>query len=134
MSLWSASCRPPITGERSTLRIQKHLVHKGFVRRYETETSTDVDGLPGGEGAFLPCTFWLVDNLELQGRRKEARTLFERLLGLRNEVGLLAEEYDPDGRTFLGNFPQAFTHVSLINSALNLSNKRGPAHRRPAND
>jgi hypothetical protein len=83
----------------------------------------------GGEGAFLPCTF-LADNLVLQGRVKEARELFERLLAVRNDVGLLCEEYDPENKTMLGNFPQAFTHVSLINTALNLTSTAGPAHHR----
>lgn len=75
-----------------------------------------MDGLPPGEGAFLPCTFWLVDNLALAGRHDEARILFEKLLGLRNDLGLLAEEYDPVAQRMLGNFPQAFSHVSLVNS------------------
>ena len=88
-----------------------------------------VDGLPPGEGVFLACSFWLVDNLILQGRKREARALFERLLGLCNDVGLLAEEYDPRARRQLGNFPQAFSHLALINTALNLHN-HGPAHRR----
>ena len=88
-----------------------------------------VDGLPPGEGVFLACSFWLADNLILQGRKREARALFERLLGLCNDVGLLAEEYDPRARRQLGNFPQAFSHLALINTALNLHN-HGPAHRR----
>ncbi len=112
--------------------IEKELVTKGFVRRYEPDARTSVDGLPAGEGAFLPCTFWLADNLELQGRRYEARVVFERLLRIRNDVGLLSEEYDPQRRTMLGNFPQAFTHVSLINTALNLTSVRGPARYRPS--
>nr|MBA2556777.1 glycoside hydrolase family 15 protein [Chloroflexota bacterium] len=92
----------------------------GFVLRYRTGGS-QVDGLPGNEGAFLACTFWLVDNLALLGRLEEARDLFERLLTLRNDVGLLAEEYDPRAGRLLGNFPQAFSHVGLVNSAHNLS-------------
>src|SRR3954466_11044926 len=80
----------------------------------------DVDGLPPGEGVFLACSFWLADNLALQGRRDEALDIFERLLALRNAVGLLAEEYDPVAERFLGNFPQAFSHVALINTAMNL--------------
>ena len=80
-----------------------------------------VDGLPPGEGAFLPCTFWLADNLALHGRDDEARALFERLLALRNDVGLLSEEYDPHAGRLVGNFPQAFTHVALVNTARNLS-------------
>jgi GH15 family glucan-1,4-alpha-glucosidase len=108
--------------------IRKHLDHDGFVARYDTRS--DVDGLPAGEGAFLPCTFWLADNLVLLGRRDEARELFDRLLGLRNDVGLLSEEYDPRAKRLVGNFPQAFSHVGLVNTALNLSREGGPAHDR----
>ena len=109
--------------------IEQHLVTDGFVARYQTRT--DVDGLPPGEGVFLPCTFWLADNLALQGRTTEARELFERLLAVRNDVGLLSEEYDPAARRLLGNFPQAFTHMSLVNTARNLTSGSGPAeHRR----
>lgn len=79
-----------------------------------------VDGLPGGEGAFLACSFWLVDALHLTGRPKEARELFERLVRVANDVGLLAEEYDPGADRQLGNFPQAFSHLGLVNSALTL--------------
>ena len=103
--------------------IEKELLHDGFVHRYPTHP--DVDGLPPGEGAFLACTFWLADNLALQGRREEAREIFERLTGLRNDVGLLAEQYDPSHRRLLGNFPQAFSHVALINTARNLSRSGG---------
>ena len=99
--------------------IQQRLVSDGFVARYQTVP--DVDGLPPGEGAFLPCTFWLADNLALQGRYAEARALFEHLLAVRNDVGLLSEEYEPVSRRLLGNFPQAFTHVALINTARNLT-------------
>ncbi len=116
---------------RGTLAaIEKHLVLDGFVIRYETEHG--VDGLPAGEGAFLACSFWLVDNYVLQGRYDEARTLFERLLSLRNDVGLLAEEYDPIAKRQVGNFPQAFSHLALINSAHNLTAVHGPAHKRAA--
>jgi GH15 family glucan-1,4-alpha-glucosidase len=109
--------------------IRKRLVNDGLVIRYAAEPG--VDGLPAGEGAFLLCTFWLADNLALQNRHDEAREIFERLLGLRNDVGLLAEEYDPRQRRFLGNFPQAFSHVGLINTARNLDRRGGPAeHRR----
>jgi GH15 family glucan-1,4-alpha-glucosidase len=101
------------------------------VLRYRPETSEHVDGLPPGEGTFLPCTFWLADNLALLGRRQEARAIFERLLSLRNDVGLLAEQYDPVKRRLVGNFPQAFTHVALINTARNLSRGGGPAEHRP---
>jgi GH15 family glucan-1,4-alpha-glucosidase len=107
--------------------IQRELTIDGLVMRYRTHEG--VDGLPAGEGVFLACSFWLADNLILQGRRHEARALFERLLGLCNDVGLLAEEYDPRAKRQLGNFPQAFSHLALINTALNLQN-HGPAHRR----
>jgi GH15 family glucan-1,4-alpha-glucosidase len=90
-----------------------------------------VDGLPPGEGVFLACTFWLADNLVLQGREEDARRLFERLLDLRNDVGLLSEEYDPLAGRLVGNFPQAFSHVGLINTARNLSNHSKPAEQRP---
>ncbi|HEU5117655.1 MAG TPA: glycoside hydrolase family 15 protein, partial [Isosphaeraceae bacterium] len=109
--------------------IEKHLMRDGFVYRYNTESG--VDALPSGEGAFLPCTFWLVDNYALQGRYDEATALFERLLSICNDVGLLAEEYDPCEKRQLGNFPQAFSHIALINSARNLSREGGPAHHRP---
>jgi GH15 family glucan-1,4-alpha-glucosidase len=109
--------------------IQRELMVDGLVLRYRTHEA--VDGLPPGEGVFLACSFWLADNLVLQGRRKEARALFERLLGLCNDVGLLSEEYDPRARQQLGNFPQAFSHLALINTALNLQN-HGPAHKRAA--
>src|SRR5205807_4104894 len=103
-------------------------LHDGFVQRYSSASS--VDGLPPGEGAFLACTFWLADNYLLLGRRDEARALFERLLGLRNDVGLLAEEYDVGARRQVGNFPQAFSHVALINTAHNLTRAYGPAQHR----
>jgi GH15 family glucan-1,4-alpha-glucosidase len=114
--------------------IERELVRDCFVHRYAgDEESSSIDGLPPGEGAFLPCTFWLADNLALQGRLDEARDLFERLLSLRNELGLLAEEYDPAQRRQLGNFPQAFTHVALVNTAFNLSQAShpSPAEQRP---
>jgi GH15 family glucan-1,4-alpha-glucosidase len=101
--------------------IQRELTHDGFVMRYDSENSTEVDGLKGREGAFLACSFWLVDNLELIGRHSEATALFEKLLALQNDVGLLAEEYDPVAKRLVGNFPQAFSHISLVNSAVNLS-------------
>jgi GH15 family glucan-1,4-alpha-glucosidase len=102
--------------------IQRELVEDGFVRRYEeSDEAAEVDGLPPGEGAFLPCTFWLADNLALMGRVDEAREIFERLLGIRNGLGLLSEEFDPRLGRLVGNFPQAFTHVGLINTAVNLS-------------
>jgi GH15 family glucan-1,4-alpha-glucosidase len=100
------------------------------VIRYDTGEVND--GLPPGEGAFLACSFWLVDNLMLQGREAEARRLFERLLSLRNDVGLLAEEYDPRAGRQLGNFPQAFSHVSLVDSALTLDRSHAPRSARPS--
>ncbi|MBV9523263.1 MAG: glycoside hydrolase family 15 protein [Alphaproteobacteria bacterium] len=114
--------------EGTVAAIQRELVYDGLVLRYLTHTG--VDGLEPGEGAFLACTFWLVDNLTLLGRDDEARALFERLLSLRNDVGLLAEEYDPRARRQLGNFPQAFSHIGIINSAQNLVLAKGPAKQR----
>jgi GH15 family glucan-1,4-alpha-glucosidase len=99
--------------------IERNLVVEGLVLRYSTET--DVDALPAGEGAFLPCSFWLADSYVLTGRREEGEALFERLLGLSNDVGLLAEEYDPRAKRMLGNFPQALTHMALVNTARILS-------------
>jgi len=108
--------------------IQKRLVRDGFVDRYLSDS--EIDGLPSGEGAFLLCTFWLADNLALQGREMEATRLFEKLLSLRNDVGLLAEEYDVHSRRLVGNFPQAFSHIGLINTARNLTERIGPAEDR----
>ena len=108
--------------------IEGDLLHNGFVRRYRTREH--VDGLPKGEGAFIACTFWLADNYALQGRHDEATALFERLLALRNDLGLISEEYDTIGRRLLGNFPQAFSHVMLINTARNLARDLGPAQHR----
>jgi len=109
--------------------IEKELVRDGLVLRYDTNTSSD--GLPGGEGAFLACSFWLADDLVLLDRGDEATALFERLLTLRNDVGLLAEEYDIAHQRMLGNFPQAFSHLALVNTAFNLSGMRALG-RRPA--
>jgi GH15 family glucan-1,4-alpha-glucosidase len=109
--------------------IEKNLMQDGLVARYNTRSS--VDGLVGNEGAFLACSFWLVDNYVLQGRIDEARSLFEHLLSLRNDVGLLAEEYDAKEHRQLGNFPQAFSHLALVNSAHNLS---AGIEARPAHD
>lgn len=95
-----------------------------------TQRDDSVDGLPPGEGAFLPCSFWLADNLALLGRADDARRLFESLLDLRNDVGLLAEEYDPAAGRLVGNFPKAFSHVGLVNTARNLSRRGGPAEHR----
>ena len=100
--------------------IERGLMEHGFVLRYRTHESGDVDGLPSEEGVFLPCSFWLVDCLELLERRDEAQALFERLVSLTNDLGLISEEYDPVGKRLLGNFPQAFTHLALVNSAFNV--------------
>jgi GH15 family glucan-1,4-alpha-glucosidase len=110
--------------------IERRLIVDGLVCRYDT--GEVVDGLPPGEGAFLACSFWLADNFILQGRMTEARELFEHLLALRNDVGLLAEEYDPRLGRQLGNFPQAFSHVALVNTAFNLTRSQGPAEQRAA--
>lgn len=122
----------PATDERvqGTMKaIERHLMIDGFVARYHS--SPEVDGLPSGEGVFLACSFWFVDNLVLLGRHEEAMRLFERLLEIRNDVGLLSEQYDPKERRLVGNFPQAFSHVGLVNTAHNLSGHGGPAaHRR----
>ena len=114
----------PATDERVTgtvAAIEEHLLQDGFVQRYTQHHDTDVDGLPPGEGAFLACTFWLADNYALMGRHEEARVVFERLLALRNDVGLLSEEYDTDAGRLVGNFPQAFSHVPLIDTARTLT-------------
>lgn len=110
--------------------IERNLIRDGFVLRYQTSAGTD--GLPPGEGAFLACSFWLADNYILQERERDARELFGRLLSLRNDVGLLAEEYDPSAKRQLGNFPQTFSHLALINTARNLAGGNGPAHQRSA--
>ncbi|HBK06237.1 MAG TPA: glucoamylase [Acetobacteraceae bacterium] len=108
--------------------IGRDLIVDGLVRRYRTDETKD--GLSGNEGVFLACSFWYVDNLVLQNRHREARGMFERLLALANDVGLLAEEYDPVAQRQLGNFPQAFSHLALINTALNLDTHAGPAEQR----
>jgi GH15 family glucan-1,4-alpha-glucosidase len=106
--------------------IETHLMKNGFVGRYTQDPA--VDGLPHGEGTFLPCSFWLVDNYVLQNRRAEAERMFERLVGVCNDVGLLSEEYDPVTKRMLGNFPQAFSHVGLVNTAFHLNGvKRYPS-------
>jgi len=110
--------------------IERGLLSEGFVRRYVTTERANRDGLPGAEPAFLACSFWLVDAYALSGRHEDAQRLFERLLGLRNDVGLLSEEYDPQLGRLTGNFPQAFSHVALINSARNLTKSEGPAAHR----
>jgi GH15 family glucan-1,4-alpha-glucosidase len=101
--------------------IQRELMVDGFIQRYPTSNADSVDGLPAGEGTFLLTTFWLVDNLALIGREKEARDLFERLRSLQNDVGMLSEEYDPSAKRMIGNFSQAFSHLGLIVSASHLS-------------
>jgi GH15 family glucan-1,4-alpha-glucosidase len=107
---------------RSTVEVvKKDLVVDGLVRRYHTDTA--IDGLPPGEGVFLPCSFWLADNLILLGRRDEAKQLFERLLSLRTDLGLLSEEYDIHSNRLFGNFPQALSHIALINTAYLLTSR-----------
>lgn len=116
----------------STVRaIESHLMEGGLVRRYETDPT--VEGLPPGEGMFLPCSFWLADNWALMGRERDAREMFERLLDLRNDVGLLSEQYDPASKRLVGNFPQALSHISLVNGAHNITRREAaPARRRHA--
>lgn len=112
--------------------IQRELMEDGFVRRYDSDKSDD--GLPPGEGHFIACTLWMADNLAIMGRKQEAREIFERVLDVRNDLGLLAEEYDPVSGRQLGNFPQAFSHVGIINTAHNLSREEeGPAEHRSEN-
>jgi GH15 family glucan-1,4-alpha-glucosidase len=100
--------------------VERELLVEGFVLRYRPEEAAEVDALPPGEGCFLLCSFWLADNYVLAGRAAEARALFERLLAIRNDLGLLSEQYDPGSRRLLGNFPQAFSHVGLVNTARHL--------------
>jgi len=111
--------------------IERDLRRDGLVMRYSHDKDCNVDGLPPGEGLFLACSFWLADTYTLQGRRKEAVALLRRLLELRNDVGLLAEEYDLDAKRLLGNFPQALSHLSLVNTVFSLTQQRGPAQHRP---
>ena len=113
----------------TTAAVERELLKDGYVLRYDTGDSSD--GLPPGEGAFLACSFWLVDNWNMQGRRAEAVALFEQLIALRNDIGLLSEEYDPAAKRMTGNFPQAFSHTALIASAMNLAHS-GPAQAREA--
>ena len=108
--------------------IERELVNDGFVSRYRTDDA--VDGIQEPEGVFLACSFWLADNYVMQGRKEEAERLFRCLLELRNDVGLLSEEYDPVSRRHVGNFPQAFSHVSLVNTAHNLTSTESPARHR----
>ena len=124
----------PATDERveSTIdAVQRTLMRDGLVLRYLTREH-GVDGLPPGEGVFLPCSFWLVDCLELLGRHDEAHSLFRRLVALCNDLGLIAEEYDPQAGRLLGNFPQAFTHLALVNSAYSLAQQHPPHRMRHA--
>jgi len=109
--------------------VERELMVDGFVRRY-TQPSAQTDGLPPGEGAFYACGFWLADNYVLQNRRNDARALFERLIGTANDVGLLSEEYDLDAKRLVGNFPQAFSHVGMVNTAYNLASESKPADQR----
>jgi len=111
--------------------IGRTLTRDGFVLRYDTEDQT-TDGLPGNEGAFLPCSFWYADNLIGLGRCEEARALIEKLIGVCNDLGLVSEEYDVAGKRLVGNFPQAFSHVTLVNTILNYSRANGPAKERGA--
>ena len=108
--------------------IERRLMHDGLVRRYDTGTSDD--GLPAGEGMFLACSFWLADAYLMLGQRDDAVRLFERLLSLRNELGLLSEQYEPCTRRLVGNFPQAFSHLALVNTASNLAHNRKPCEQR----
>ena len=125
---------PPI---RSTLagtvrQIEKQLMREGFVMRYETHRLED--GLPAGEGVFLACSFWLADTYKLMGRDAEAEQPLDRLLRLPNDVGLLAEEYHVGEKRLVGNFPQAFSHVALVNTIINLNTEHGPARQRSSHN
>jgi GH15 family glucan-1,4-alpha-glucosidase len=112
--------------------IERELTDGGLILRYRTHETAD--GLPPGEGAFLACSFWLADAYAMLGRHEDAERLFEHLLSLRNDLGLLAEEYDPHAKRQLGNFPQGFSHVGLVNTANNLISRRGPAEQRAERD
>ncbi|MGA8356814.1 MAG: glycoside hydrolase family 15 protein, partial [Xanthobacteraceae bacterium] len=114
--------------ENTIAAIEARLLRNGFVLRYSTEEVEDA--LPPGEGAFLACSFWLVDAYILQERFDDAERLFRRLVALRNDVGLLSEEYDPVQKRLVGNFPQAFSHLALVNSAFNLTRASKPVHQR----
>ena len=117
---------PRVQGTIAT--IEQRLLRDGFVRRYDTQ-DTD-DGLPPGEGAFLACSFWLVDVFIMQNRMADAERMFRRLVALRNDLGLLSEEYDPRAKRLVGNFPQAFSHMALVNSAYNLTRSEKPVEQR----
>ncbi|QBI55216.1 glycoside hydrolase family 15 protein [Streptomonospora litoralis] len=124
----------PADDERMTgtvKAIRNELMQDGFLQRYTMDgNSKEVDALPPGEGAFLPCTFWLADNLIMQGRVDEGRELFERLLERRNDVGLLSEEFDPAAGRLVGNYPQALSHIALVNTAIHLEREHGPIEQR----
>jgi len=128
----------PVTDPRvvgTVAAIERELIQDGLVLRYRTDDDRGPDGLPPGDGAFLPCSFWLADVYVQMGRRDDAVRLFEQLLALRNDVGLLSEEYDPHARRMLGNFPQAFSHLALVNTAHNLTTApEGPARHRCGTD
>ena len=114
--------------EQTIAAIEQRLLRDGFVMRYDT--AVDADGLPPGEGAFLACSFWLVDVYVLQGRMADAERLFRRLIAVRNDLGLLSEEYDPHLKRQIGNFPQAFSHMALVNAAYNLTRLEKPVEQR----
>jgi GH15 family glucan-1,4-alpha-glucosidase len=125
----------PVTDPRvhaTIAAIERELLQDGFLARYSS--TPEVDGLPPGEGAFLLCTFWLCDNLELLGRHQDAERIFEGILAIRNDVGLLSESFDVGRRRLVGNFPQAFSHIGLVNTARNLGAGPGPALDRPSPD
>ena len=108
--------------------VEKHLMKDGFIQRYVTD---DSDGLKGSEGAFIACSFWFVDNLVLIGRRDDARSMFERLISISTDLGFMSEEYDTKSKRLIGNFPQAFSHIALINSAFNLAK---PSNSKPSTE
>ena len=114
--------------EGTVTAIERRLLCDGFVMRYDTQ-ATD-DGLSPGEGVFLPCSFWLADVFILQGRVADAERMFRRLMALRNDVGLLSEEYDPRAQRLVGNFPQAFSHMALVSTAYNLTHGEKPVEQR----
>jgi GH15 family glucan-1,4-alpha-glucosidase len=123
----------PFSDERvqgTITAIERELMRDGLVMRYRTDKTED--GLPPGEGIFLACSFWMVSCLKAMGRESEAQELFERLLALRNDVGLLSEEYEPRGKRLVGNFPQAFSHIALVNAAFRLAGGTGLREREPA--
>ena len=107
--------------------VERVLLKDGFVKRYINDND---DGLQGVEGAFIACSFWFVDNLVLVGRKDDARKMFERLITIRNDLGLISEEYDLQNKRLIGNFPQAFSHIALVNSAFNLEHADAPAEQR----